>query len=143
MVLLERAFRSVLQRHSDPLLDTTISSLEAIYHQYYASLTSPTISIPLNRYIISLFGILHIVLRSPSFNSGQKNFHRKALDQHILLQTVKFAQLPDETVNLWIHDPISIVDDSIEATTRNAVRTAVLTFATEVLALLVGVTNSI
>ena len=133
MALLERAFQSVLQRHLDPLLDTTISSLEAIYEQYYTSLTSPTISIPLNRYIISLFGILHIVLRSPSFNSGQKNFHRKALDQHILLQTVKFAQLPDETVNLWIHDPISIVDDSIEATTRNAVRTAVLAFAIEVL----------
>ena len=133
MVLLERAFQSVLQRHLDPLLDTTISSLEAIYQQYHASLTSPSISIPLNRYIISLFGILQIILRSPSFTTEQKNFHRKALDQHILSQTVKFAQLPDEAVNLWIHDPISIIDDSVEATTRNAVRTAVLMFAMEVL----------
>jgi hypothetical protein len=143
MVLLERAFQSVLQRHSDPLLDTIVSSLEAIYQQYYTSLTSSSVSVPLTRYIISLFGVLHIVLRSPSFNSGQKNFHRKALDQHILMQTIKFAQLPDETVNLWIHDPISIVDSSIEAVTRKAVRTAVLGFANEVLALLVGLTNSI
>jgi hypothetical protein len=130
--LLERAFQPALKRHLDPLLDTILSNLETIYPQYYQSLCSPTVSTELNRYIVSLFGILQIVLRSPSFASEQKSFHRKALDQHILVQAVKFSQLSDDIVNQWLEYPVSVVDESADSLMKDVVRTAVSTFAMEV-----------
>ena len=131
-MLLERAFPAALRQHSDSLLNTTISCLESIYQQYRQSLCSPTISLQLNRYTISLFAILSIILRLRSFNSKQNTLHQNGLDQHIFLHTVRFAQLPDETVIQWLQDPISIVDSSAEAEARNAVRIAILAFAVEV-----------
>ena len=131
-MLLDRAFKSVLRSHSDPLLQTILSSLDSVYPLYYQSLCSSATSPQLNRYVISLFGILQVVLRSPTFSSDNNSFHRAALNQNILFQSIKFTQLSDEIVREWFDDPMSFVDNSAESAARSAVRASIHTFSDEV-----------
>ena len=106
-------------------------NLDAIYPQYQQSLSSPSSSIELDRCVITLFFILQIVLRGPKFSSDAEIFPRKALDEHVFLLSMKFAQLSDEEVGRCLEDPVSIADGSSEWMVRNAVRIAVLSCANE------------
>jgi len=136
LVLLDRAFGNVLQRLLEPLLEPLLSSLENIYPYFEQSLsTSPTPQ--LNRYIISLFGILQIVLRSEAFdtdspNSEERTVHGTSLDQILFMQCLKFAQVSDDAANEFVEDPVSTIEDSPETLNRVAVRTAILSCAMEV-----------
>ena len=134
MVLLERAFQSVLQRYLPPLLETVFHSLEKIYPYYLQqSLSSDSASLQLSRYIISLFGILQIILRCPSLNldsaATETQESQLSISQHIFSHTLKFSQLSDETVKQWLDDPISAIESDI--TGPLAVRTLVLDCAME------------
>jgi hypothetical protein len=111
-----------------PLLETTLSLLDRIYPHYHQCLSHPSIPGHLKRYLSDLFGILQIVLRAPSFSSQDK----RDLDQHLFLQCAKFAQVSDETVHQWHHDPMSIIDESSDLSDATLVRTAVLNCAEEV-----------
>jgi len=130
-VLLDRAFQSVLQRHLKPLLTTILPALDRLYPQYYRALTSPSVPPELTRLLTALFGALTIVLRAPAFNPEEKGFEQKALDQGIFSELLKFAQVSDETVNEWLANPMSIVDESAEMVLRMGVRTTVLSCAEE------------
>lgn len=132
MTLLERAFSLVLQRYLPPLFETVLHRLDAIYPHYYHTLCSTSVSPQSNRYVISLFGILQIVLRTPTFIPPRSAIHSDSPHQRAFVQVVKFAQLSNEIVDLWLEDPISIIDDSAESVSRTAVRIAVLGFAMEV-----------
>jgi len=63
---------------------------------------------------------------------GSRIIHGNSLDQLLFLQSVKFAQLSDQTIEEFIADPASTVEDSPETVSRVAVRTAVLNCAVEV-----------
>ena len=130
-MLLDRAFQSVLRRHLNPLLTTILTSLDTLYPHYYLALTSPSVPPELTRLLTALFGALAIVLRAPPFNPEEKGFEQNTLDQAVFSQLLKFAQLSDETVNEWLANPVSIVEESAEMVQRMGVRTMVLSCAEE------------
>lgn len=121
-----------MQRHLPPLLNTLLATLNALYPHYYQLLTSPSVPPDQTRLLTSLFGSLQIVLRAPAFNPGERGFEQKALDQVVFSLLLKFAQVSDEVVKEWLENPMSIVDESAEATMRTGVRTMVLNCAEEV-----------
>ena len=129
LTLLERAFSGSLMHYIPPLLETTFSTLDKIYPQYHQSLCSSLVPAGIKRYISDLFGILQIVLRARTFNFVNR---AKDLDQHIFLQCAKFAQISDDTVQEWIEDPMSMINESAESLDENIVRNAVLSCADEV-----------
>jgi hypothetical protein len=116
-------------------LEHVITDLENIY-PYFQELLSSSPTPQLNRYVISLFGILQIILRAPPFEpefANPRNYtvHGTQLDQILFNQCFKFAQVSDETAKEFIDDPESTLDDSPETLNRVAVRTAILSFAME------------
>jgi hypothetical protein len=133
-VLLERAFSSVLKRHLNILLETIFHRLEKVYPYYSQELSSPSMSPQLNRYVISLFGILQVILRGPEFDPDSKErrvtlSNGTVIDELFFMRTIRFAQLPDEVCGQWLDDPQSALEDSVNGL---AVRTAVLSCAAEV-----------
>lgn len=123
-----------MERHLNPLLETVFSSLEAIYPYYQRVLSSPSVSPQLNRYVISLFGILQVILREPLFDPDSSERQPElangaVIDQLFFTETVRFTQLPDEICAQWLEEPQSIIDDTANGL---AVRTAVLSCADEV-----------
>ena len=128
MVLLDRAFQGALQKYLPQMAETVIHSLEKIYPYYHQSLSSETVSPQLTRYITSLIGILQIILRCPKLNLDSAN-EESALQQHVFAQTVKYAQLSDETVKQWIEDPVSATE--VDITGPLSIRNTVIECAME------------
>jgi hypothetical protein len=87
------------------------------------------------RALIAVFGALQIILRAPAFNPEERGFQQKAVDGAIFSQLLRFAQVSDETVNEWLANPMSIINDSAEMIMRMGVRTMVLNCADEVASL--------
>jgi hypothetical protein len=135
---LDRAFDGLLKRYLDPLIETVLASLDAIYPYYHQSLCSPVSSPQLNKHIVAMFGILQIVLNTPTIQKHIANSSSSTprLDQILFLQTLKFAQLSDEIVNLWLDDNSTVTDEYEESTGRVSVRAAVSTCLSEVYSLI-------
>lgn len=88
----------------------------------------------LNRYVISLFGILQVILRGPPFDpdSSERQVelaNGAIIDQLFFTEAVRFTQMPDELCAQWLEEPQTIMDDTGNGL---AVRTAVLSCAAEV-----------
>jgi hypothetical protein len=81
-----------------------------------------------------MFGILQIILSTPTIQNSISNPSSTTppLDQILFLQTLKFSQLSDEIVNLWLDDISTVTEEYEESTGRISVRAAVSTCASEV-----------